>query len=166
MTLNAKMLALIAGALTIIVLTIVTFQRNKARPDPDRSEIADILREARVNDTAAVKKWKSDDDRNHEMEIAAAARRIKFSGTYVIELKGYKGSDSELFTLNPNGTSIWEWRTGGSKRDQKFGTWEATDKSITITTNGRSGPIVDTFVLKNGRLVHPETSDRYLRKIY
>lgn len=57
MTIDAKRLALVAGTLTIIVLIVVPFRSNRPKADPGRSEIADILREARVNDTAKVKTW-------------------------------------------------------------------------------------------------------------
>ena len=47
---------------------------------------------------------------------------------------------------------------------KKNGIWTAEEGKIKITIQGNTGPIVEEYVLKNGKFVNTLSEDRYLQR--
>ena len=55
---------------------------------------------------------------------------------------------------------------GGAKvMSEKIGVWAANEQKITITIQANTEPIVEEYVLQNGRFVNTLTEKRYLKRI-
>lgn len=145
-------------------LFLFACQKQQALPNDEVSEISRELAMARAADS--VKRSTSrGDNANAREEVEAAAKRIKFSGTYEIMYQGYNGSDSERYELKANGVAVWthKARSGSST---KSGTWTAGEEDITVSITGNTGVISEGFALKGKRLVSKDDKNRYLRKLY
>lgn len=86
----------------------------------------------------------------------------KYSAAYTI------GSDTgEAYALKEDGTCKWiyGWMSNDKlKTQKKYGTWTAREGYIRISVSGNTGVIVEEYILKNGRFVNKEDSNRYLIK--
>ncbi|MEO7988763.1 MAG: hypothetical protein ABI663_04425 [Chryseolinea sp.] len=86
----------------------------------------------------------------------------KYSAAYNI------GQDTgEAYSLKENGTCTWiyEWKNNGKlKTQKKYGTWTAREGYLRISVSGNTGIIIEEYILKNGRFVNKEDSNRYLVK--
>lgn len=87
----------------------------------------------------------------------------EYAGTYEIMVKDYPGVDSERFILLSTGKATWKWTYNGTTTT-KTGFWEPSEGIIETKIYGNSGPITETYRLKNGRWVSDTSSDRYLVK--
>lgn len=91
---------------------------------------------------------------------------LKYSGGYIVEVKGVPNTDEgELFVLHQNGQAKWLWievQNGQSEiKSEKTGSWTATEDKITITINGNSGLITETYNLIEDKFIN---GDRSLKK--
>ncbi len=86
----------------------------------------------------------------------------KYSAAYSI------GNETgEAYALKEDGTCTWiyGWMSSGKlKTQKKYGTWTAREGYIRVSVSGNTGIIVEEYILKNGRFVNKEDSNRYLVK--
>ncbi|KJD35027.1 hypothetical protein PW52_11735 [Tamlana sedimentorum] len=124
-----------------------------------------------------IKKLKpTNNSKNQETKIVELDKGIehrkKFAGAYTTEIKGKKSSNEsvEMYALNENGGAKWLWiknngKNGAIKDDEKIGTWNATENSITIKIKGNTEMIEELFILKDNVLVNDILPNRYLKKV-
>jgi hypothetical protein len=91
----------------------------------------------------------------------------QYSGAYNIYYTTRTGSD-EAYALKSNGTATWVYgwkdRYGKIQTKTKDGKWTAAKGSITVSINGNTGIITETYKLINGKFVSTEDRARYLKK--
>lgn len=84
----------------------------------------------------------------------------QYSGSYNI------GQDAvEAYALREDGTCTWVygWISGGNVQSQKkYGTWAASEGYIKISIKGKTGVIVEEYILKSKRFTNKTDSSRYL----
>jgi len=95
---------------------------------------------------------------------------VEYAGGYTIEIIGYSSNDeAELYVLHLNGKAKWMLisndRSGKAKiMSEKSGSWTADEGRMKITIQGNTGPIVEEYLLKNGKFVNTISEDRYLQR--
>ena len=96
--------------------------------------------------------------------------RAKFAGAYTIEHKTSSVKDVEMYALNENGGAKWLWiendgSGGANVDDEKTGTWTANENTITVNIRGNSGPIIETYKLKENVFYNTQFPKRYLKEV-
>jgi len=111
------------------------------------------------------------DSKNSEITEKSNNKYLStYSGGYTIEILGYSSdNDAEAYALHENGNAKWMWIKndgyGNAKiMSEKSGIWTAEEGNIKITIQGNTGPIVEEYVLKNGKFVNTLSEDRYLQR--
>ena len=93
-----------------------------------------------------------------------------YSGGYTIEVLGHSSNnDAEAYALHENGNAKWMLIEndgyGNAKiMSEKSGVWTADEGKIKITIQGNTDPIVEEYILKNGKFVNTLSEDRYLKR--
>lgn len=88
----------------------------------------------------------------------------KYAGEYLIKIEGVSTTDIEKYTLKPDGTCVWEWKSG-SMPSRKTGRWSAKQGKIMTVFQGRTGEIPENFNWKEGKFRSEDGYDRYLSKV-
>ncbi|MCJ7649427.1 MAG: hypothetical protein MUP85_12495 [Candidatus Lokiarchaeota archaeon] len=111
------------------------------------------------------------DSKNSEIKEKSNNKYLStYSGGYTIEILGYSSdNDVEAYALHENGNAKWMWIKndgyGNAKiMSEKIGIWTAEEGKIKITIQGNTGPIVEEYVLKNGKFVSTLFEDHYLKR--
>jgi hypothetical protein len=87
----------------------------------------------------------------------------KYAGGYIVEVKGVPNTEEgELFVLHQNSQAKWLWievKNGTSEiKSEKTGSWTATEDKITITIDGNSEPIIETYNLVEDKFINGDRS--------
>lgn len=112
------------------------------------------------------RKLEKEDDKT---EVQINEYTAKYAGGYTVELEGVNSDDAaEIYILRNDGSAKWiylknDGTEGGKIESEKSGNWSATDKSISITCEGNSGPITENFEIKNGVFYDTMSGDRFLK---
>jgi phosphomannomutase len=93
----------------------------------------------------------------------------KYAGGYTVELANSNTiTDAEVYILRPDGSAkrihIKNENGNAQVDSEKIGTWSATENSISITCEGNSGPLTESFQKRNGVFYDTSTGDRYLKE--
>jgi len=111
------------------------------------------------------------DSKNSEIKEKSNNKYLSiYSGGYTEEILGYSSNnDVEAYALHENGNAKWMWIKndgyGNAKiMSEKIGIWTAEEGKIKITIQGNTGPIVEEYVLKNGKFFSTLFEDHYLKR--
>ena len=86
-----------------------------------------------------------------------------YAGTYEIKLKGYSGTDTDLYHLYPTGEATYVW-TFGARDTIKHGTWTASNKQIIVTIENTPDNIIKTYVREGANFTLTNDRNQYLVK--
>lgn len=92
--------------------------------------------------------------------LAQASYTVKYAGAYGISPDG-----AEAYALRADGSCVWiyGWKEGGQvKTQKKTGTWSAEEGYIRISIQGKTGIIVEEYLMKSGKFVNKAEPSRFL----
>ena len=103
------------------------------------------------------------DDSTEVRSAATNKYTEKYAGAYDVVYTNINDGSAEAFVLREDGSAVWIYaNSGGDTR--KYGTWSASNASITIYIKGNTGVITERYRAKDGQMRHEQNYNQYLRK--